>query len=117
MAGRSRSRHWDAMRSNPVAMATYRAVRDRARAAIEAGEPVYCGICRKRIQFGTARRRGDLLSLSIDHIRRYDATDPATWDASNLRPTHAGCNRRRAPGTNTGAGRADDDPAGEYSRW
>lgn len=115
MTGRARSRYWDAMRANPVAMATYRAVRDQAHAEIESGVSVFCGICRKRIMYATARRRGDQLSLSIDHVRRYSSDDPSTWDASNLRPTHAGCNRRRAPGTNTGA--TTDRPAPEYSRW
>ncbi len=115
MASRERSRHWDAMRANPTAMATYRAMRKQLLEAIEAGGPVYCAICRKRILYGPARRRGDLLSLSIDHVRRYSNSDPATWDASNLRPTHQGCNRRRTSGADTGSTIAE--PAAEYSRW
>jgi 5-methylcytosine-specific restriction endonuclease McrA len=112
---RDRSRHWDAMRTNPPAMATYRALRKRLLESIEAGEKVYCAICRKRILYGPARARGDQLSLSIDHIRRYRSDDPATWDASNLRPTHQGCNQRRNTGAD--AGRTIDEPAAEYSRW
>jgi 5-methylcytosine-specific restriction endonuclease McrA len=113
--GRTRSRHERAMRTNPQAMATYRAYRKLQAERIEAGEKVWCALCRKRILYAEARGRGDLLSLSIDHVRGYSDADPATWDASNLRPAHQGCNRRRgAPGAITAV---NDEPASEYSRW
>ncbi len=119
MAGRQRSRHFDALRANPVAWDTYRAYRDGLVLAIEQaeageGEPVWCSICRGRITRGKGRQRGDRAALSIDHVRRYSDTDPSTWDVSNLRPTHAGCNRRRRPGTLAAPA---GEPPKEYQRW
>lgn len=109
----TRSKHQEALKRNPQAMATQRAVMRQHQAIIEAGGRVACGICRRWITTLYKAGQANAMSLSLDHIAPYNDNDPATWDASNLRPTHRACNQRKGRGRIA----ASTSTAPEWSRW